>query len=334
MRPVVVVLFILAAPILAGCMQAPAPVATEESAIPELAGVAGPMVDGARTRAWWDEWVNAHPMRLAGSPTNVQASERIAADLADAGFDTRIVYYAPGGSESPTTQGIRAVVGTKVGATQPDKVLAWVSHYDSAASTVYAAYDDGSGTAVTLEVARALAQYDNQKTLMAVFFDAEELGVVASQYFVQQAMADKEATFDLVIGLDMTGINCPGHAWPLYHHPSEEHAADMLPILERLYRDQLGWDVGKGEDAKNCIVLLETHDRNSDENVFKEAGVRVLRLSGGRNAADYPEYHTPGDTTQFVTDFMGGAENVEKGFAMAANATAWTLVAFDRVALG
>ncbi|HUR68633.1 MAG TPA: M28 family peptidase [Candidatus Thermoplasmatota archaeon] len=329
MRPLLVALLTT---LVLGCVTpAPSDPAPDPAAA-ALDGLAPPTVDGARAREWWDAWVNAHPMRLAGSPTNIQASEEIAAALADAGYEARVLYYTPQGA-SPAAAGIRTIVGVKQGTTQPDHVVGWLSHYDSTASTIYAAYDDGSGTATTLEVARALAGYNNSKTLMAIFFDAEELGLVASQAFVQQALQDESSVFDLVVGLDMTGINCPGHEWPLYGQPGKDHAEEILAAVKPAYA-KAGLDVGEGEDATNCVVLLDANDRNSDENSFREAGIPVLRFSGGRNAGDYPEYHKPGDTTQYVYDYMGGPENYEKGIAAAATATAWTVMAYDRQASG
>lgn len=313
---------------ISGCVSAP----SEPASAPQgdaLAGLVAPPVDGGRAREWWDVWVNAHPMRLAGSPTNIQASEEIAAALAEAGYETSVVYYVPRVGESPAPAGIRTIIGVKEGKTQPDHVIAWLAHYDSASSTIYAAYDDGSGTATTLEVARALASYDNEKTLMAIFFDGEEEGLVASQAFVQDVTNDPSKVFDLVIGLDMTGINCPGHEWPLYAQPGQEHADAIVPVLMDAYA-KAGFDVGAGEDARNCIVLLEANDRSSDENAFRSIGIPVVRFSGGRNAGDYPQYHMPGDTTDFVYQYMGSPENVEKGLAAAASVAAWTVMAFDR----
>ncbi|HWH08676.1 MAG TPA: M28 family peptidase, partial [Candidatus Thermoplasmatota archaeon] len=285
-----------------------------------------------------------HPYRHAGTPTNIEASERLMADLEAAGYEARVFYYVPSygplphAGPSPVPHGIRTVIGIKEGSVMPERVVAWVAHYDSHQATVYAAYDDGSGTAVAMELARALAEYNNSKTLMPIFFDAEEMGLVASQDFVDQAMKDKTWTFDLVIGHDMTGINCPGHEWPMYQMVGENFADQLLPIERALYRDFLQMDVGEASiDApadqlpKNCVVLLDGHDRNSDERNFKEEGVPILRMAGGRKAVDYPEYHKPGDTVEFVYQFAGGPENYEKGLRTVIEASYWNAVVFDRL---
>lgn len=322
----------------AGCVTPPdgtTPPATG-SVLPDLSDVPAPVIDTARARMWWESFVKNHPERHTGTPTNIQASEQIARDLEAAGYEAKTFYYTPSygplppGSPSPLPTGIRTVVGVKEGSTMPDRVVAWVAHYDSNQGTIYAAYDDGSGTAVAIELARVLAAYNNSKTLMPIFFDAEEIGLVASNAFVKDAMAKKEVVFDMVIGHDMTGINCPGHEWPMYQFAGENFADVLVPIEEALYT-RLSYDWGFGEEAKDCIVLLDLADRNSDERRFKEAGVPVLRMAGGRKATDYPAYHKPNDTIEYLYEFVGGPENYEKGLRTVIEASYWNAVVFDRL---
>jgi Peptidase family M28 len=334
----------------AGCVTpGPGPAPGPSSALlPDLSDLLEPEIDSGRARMWWESFVKNHPERWAYTPTNVQASEQLAADLEAAGYEAHTFYYLPPelqgqtvpvGGPSPAEVGIRTVIGIKPGSTMPERVVAWVAHYDSHRNTIYAAYDDGSGTAVAMELARTLASYNNSKTLMPIFFDAEEMGLVASKAFVDQAMKDGKYAFDLVIGHDMTGINCPGHDWPMFQMVGENFADRLMPIEEALYVDHLKLDVGhapmdapSSEMPKNCIVLLEGHDRNSDERRFKEAGVPILRMAGGRRAADYPAYHQPNDTVEFVYEFAGGAQNYEKGLALTVRASWWNVVVFDRLA--
>ncbi|HWG89855.1 MAG TPA: M28 family peptidase [Candidatus Thermoplasmatota archaeon] len=289
-----------------------------------------PAIDIGGIRGWWEQFVRATPYRHVGSPTNEIAADMIAAFLKEAGYEARTLYYLPpNGAESPVAQGIRTVYGVKPGTQNPDHVIGWVAHYDSNQATIYAAYDDASGVAAALELARVLAKVETNKTLMPIFFDAEEVGLVASQYFVQQALARGDVTFDLVIGHDMTGINCPGHEWPMYQMIGENYLDVLKPVMSELYEKFLKLDVGYGEEAKNCIVILDVHDRNSDERRFKEADIPIIRMAGGRRATDYPEYHKPGDTIEYVYEFSGGPENYEKGLHMVIYTSYWSVLAFD-----
>ena len=347
MRALVLALVALFA---AGCTQAPSapPPEAGASVLPDLSDLAPPEVDPTRARLWWEEFVMNTPERHTGTPTNIRASEILAADLAAAGYEVRTFYYLPPSIEgvvpnplagpSPVDQGIRTVIGIKPGSTMPERVVAWVAHYDSNQGTVYAAYDDGSGTAVALELARVLASYDNEKTLMPIFFDAEEIGLVASEAFVQQAMQSGEYVFDMVIGHDMTGINCPGHEWPMYQFMAEDFVDQLMPIEEAIYRDVMrvehataSIDTPTEELPEACVVILDGADRNSDERNFKEQGIPILRMAGGRKAVDYPAYHLPNDTIEYVYEFAGGAENYEAGLNLTVAASWWNAVVFDRL---
>lgn len=345
MRPTLALSAILLA---AGCV-APAPAQNEPAAgvLPDLSDLPPPLVDATRARMWWEEFVANTPARHAGSPTNVRAAEQLEADLAAAGYETRTFYYIPPsvqgvpipvGGPSPAQAGIRTIIGVKEGAAVPERVVAWVAHYDSNQQTIYAAYDDGSGTAVAMELARVLASYENEKTLMPIFFDAEEIGLVASEAFVQQAMQSGDYAFDMVIGHDMTGINCPGHEWPMYQMVGEKHAETLLPIEEAIYRDVMkvdyalaSIDAATADLPKACVVILDGHDRNSDERNFKEADIPILRMAGGRKAVEYPAYHKPNDTIEYVYEFAGGAEKYEAGLNLTVAASWWNAVVFDRL---
>jgi Zn-dependent M28 family amino/carboxypeptidase len=344
----ILVLLALALLLAAGCVTpTPSPGSQKTSVLPDLSDLEEPAFDTERTRTWWESFVKNYPERWAYTPTNDAAADQLAADLEAAGYEARTFYYLPPelqgqtvpvGGPSPVDQGIRTVIGIKPGSTMPDHVVAWVAHYDSNRNTIYAAYDDGSGTAVALELARTLASYNNSKTLMPIFFDAEEMGLVASKAFVDQATKDKKYTFDLVIGHDMTGINCPGHKWPMYQMVGENFADQLTPIEEALYVDHLKLDVGhasmdapSSDQPANCIVLLDGHDRNSDERRFKEAGVPIIRMAGGRRAVDYPAYHQVNDTVEYVYEFTGGPENYKKGLETVLRTSWWNVITFDRL---
>src|SRR5581483_10303256 len=176
--------------LLAGCaVPTPSPSAASQPSgvLPDLSDVPAPHVDAHRARLWWESFVKAYPERQSLTPTNVQASEQLKSDLAAAGYAVSVLTYVPRtGDPAPAEgAGYRVIVGVKPGTEQPDHVLAWVAHYDSNQGTLYAAYDDGSGTAVAMELARVMAKVPTRKTLMAIFFDAEEQGLLASEYFVR-----------------------------------------------------------------------------------------------------------------------------------------------------
>jgi Zn-dependent M28 family amino/carboxypeptidase len=241
------------------------------------------------------------------------------------GYQTKVLYFVPGtGSPAPAGEGVRTIVAIRPGRALPDHVIAWAAHYDTTATTVYGAYDDGSGTGVAMEIARVFASYPNNKTVMALFFDAEEEGLLGSSYFVKEATGNKNATFDFFVGLDMTGINCPGYKWPMVQFIGAKYDADVKPVLEAV-------DGAKLSSAANrCIAWEDSDPRSSDELSFQSAGVPILRLAGGFNASDYPAYHMPTDTVDYVYNFTGGPERYEAGVNLTVSAAYWALAAFDR----
>lgn len=301
--------------------------AGQASALPDLSDVPEPSLDVDRMATWHEDFVTTYTKRDTGSPTNLQASGFLLSELDDLGWETEMIEYAPTGIELPTDtgQGINVVIGTKQGTTNPDHAIAWVSHYDTQTATIQGAYDDGSGVAMGIELARELDGYENNKTLKAIFFDAEEIGLVASQYFVDNEVeGDDELTWDLVIGHDMVGINCPGHDWKMYQMLGENFDDLLRPTQEAIYYDLLGYD-------EACVTIWPEHARNSDERRFKEAGVPIIRMAGGLNASDYPQYHMPDDTVEYIHGFVGGEENWKAGLRTVLEGSYWNVVVYDRL---
>lgn len=129
------------------------------------------------------------------------------------------------------------VVAVLPGTTQPEKRLVISGHYDSldivrkagagdfrsngdsatdsidneksADAPAPGVGDDGSGTAVVLELARVMSQYKFEKTIVFVAFAGEEIGLVGSSLYADKAKARDdqiEAVFNNdIVGYDTTG---------------------------------------------------------------------------------------------------------------------------------
>jgi hypothetical protein len=131
----------------------------------------------------------------------------------------------------------------------------------------------------------------------------------------------------------MVGLNWPGHtAWKLYAMAgldTEELGGYMPEHLEFLNITLFGFLGDRYNVTPEGVEILDVHDRNSDERNFKEAGVPIVRFAGGRNAADYPQYHQPQDTAEYVYEYAGGRENFEQGFEMVVLVSWYTILAYD-----
>ncbi len=92
-----------------------------------------------------------------------------------------------------STISCRNVIATKTGTVSPSEYFVVVGHYDSTsqspATTAPGAEDNGSGTALVMEMARIAATADFDRSVQFVLVDAEERGMLGSQHFVNDAVA-------------------------------------------------------------------------------------------------------------------------------------------------
>lgn len=284
---------------------------------------------------WWADIATNYPKHDANTPENAMLRQHIVAAMQALGFQVEVRHYVDRlqGADAPASTeqtDLYAVVATKQGTTMPAHRLGLVSHYDSQSGTVNGAYDDMSGVAAEYSICKALSKVPMDRTLACIFFDGEERGLVASEHYVAETVKDPATpyTYDLVMGYDMTGLNWPGYpTWKMYvmTGPVDDVPA-LVPFANGIMHTTLGY-------PDSGVEVLDVHDRNSDERNFKEAGVPILRFAGGRNAADYDQYHKPLDTVDHVYQVAGGRTNFEKGFATVVEASYTTALAFDRTSL-
>jgi hypothetical protein len=330
----------LLVPLLAGCL-APAP-APPPAAVPPTyaaqlaAGLPKISWDVHAAVDWWADIATNYPKHDANLPTNALLRQHLVDTLAALGYEVEVRTY-PGAAEgqdlpdNPATP-LYAVVATKPGVASPTHRIGLVSHYDSNSLTVNGAYDDMSGVAAEVALCKALAAVPMNKTLACIFFDGEERGLVASQRYVDDVVKGGHAgyAYDAVLGYDMTGINWParymGQEWPLYVMVGENVVPELYGFTGDLMHGALGY-------PEPGVTVLDRHDRNSDERRFKEAGVPILRFAGGRNAADYDQYHKPLDTVDHVYEVTGGRAGFESGFATVVEASFPTILVLDRTSL-
>ena len=284
---------------------------------------------------WWQDIATGYPKHDANTPENRLLRQHLVDAMQALGFQVEVRHYVDRyqGADAPASTeptDLYAVVATKAGATMPDHRLGLVSHYDSQTNTVNGAYDDMSGVAAEYSICKALSKVAMDRTLACIFFDGEERGLVASEHYVAETVKDPATPYryDLVMGYDMTGLNWPGYAaWKMYvmTGPVDDVPA-LKPFADGLMHGTLGY-------PDSGVEVLDVHDRNSDERNFKEAGVPILRFAGGRNAADYDQYHKPLDTVDHVYQVAGGRASFEKGFATVVAASYTTALAFDRTSV-
>ena len=133
-------------------------------------------------------------IRTPGAP-HWQAVQDLCADrLSELGYEVALQDYGTGVN----------VVGRRLGRTSPKQVVLVAAHYDHI-EECHGADDNASGVAATLEIARALARAEYDRTITIACWDEEELGLIGSEAYVAAAVAAKD---EIVVNFnfDMIGV--------------------------------------------------------------------------------------------------------------------------------
>ncbi|MDQ4094671.1 MAG: M28 family peptidase [Actinomycetota bacterium] len=275
-----------------------------------------PKITGGEIIEGLEELMERFPMRQNRLPNNVAMAEFLNEEAKSYGFKSRILEFTVG------TQTVRVVEAIKKGTKKPDEWIAFIAHYDIVPTTIQGAYDDGSGTNMMRFFAKAFSKVKTKRSLVMLWFDAEENGLLASQAYADM-LAKKGQKIAVGFGFDMVGIGYPArYCICVYHGPQPQDAAKALPIIDYVNFDYLKFPEGDGGPAitQKWPMGTEPHVcscgpniRNSDESNFAEKGYFTMRWTGMRTAADYPGYHQPWDTVPFMELVAGGRDNLEQG---------------------
>ena len=193
------------------------------------------------------------------------------------------------------------VMVVKLGYAEPDKVIVVGGHYDSWNSQsdpyTYApgADDNGSGTTLTLELARVLADIPLRKTIIFMPFTAEEVGLVGSSFAAGQ-FADDGTDIEVMFNFDMVGYD-PGNGW-------------LLELQSGPNDAYLDLHAQAAARVTSLVTTVGGMGSNSDHYSFHREGFTIVNnIEGNFN---YPGWHTDEDLTSnmnfdFFTDVVRAA---------------------------
>lgn len=159
---------------------------------------------------------------------------------------------------------------------QGDCVVIVGGHYDSV-SQGSGANDNASGTAVVLELARAIGSRSAGLGVCFAAFGAEEIGLLGSEYMVQELTARERASLRAMINLDMVGV---GSEWVV------TGSSDLVDLA--LQEAQ-----GLSIDVRPFQLSVQL---GSDHQSFIKAGISAVFI----HRRDDPNYHTAQDRAVFV----------------------------------
>lgn len=213
-------------------------------------------------------------------PEHDLARDAIEAELVDYGLDVALepfVYQA-------TTY--HNVVGTLQGTDAGAGVIVVGAHFDSVSNP--GADDNATGTALVLELARVLAQYELGTTVRFVLFDREEQGLRGSAAYV--AAHGDEVSFALTA--DMIGQDHGANAVDLFS------TAASVGLVEDFAAAAATWGGGLGTNVRTGNAF-----DFSDHASFEEAGIPafvIIEASYNLN----PSYHQPTDAVDSAPGYI------------------------------
>jgi len=186
-------------------------------------------------------------------------------------------------------------------------------------------YDDGSGTMLTMEMARLFAPLKTRYTVAYVMFDGEERGLQGSHHFVENfpnATVFEGTSLRAAIDVDMFGLNWPGVSTPItFGHTSKSMQAAVDAARKELGvpDDMIKFSDasrGGGSDFGSFVKTVPTGFFSSD--MGAEGAPMVSEGTTTPTAPGvYPWWHLV-DTWETMTAMAGGPDNLAKGFKVGA----------------
>ena len=214
---------------------------------------------------------------------NAEARDWIAEQLESYGYDverhTFVATGRPEGSVEPTQ--VDNVYVTKIGTRYPDRMFIVSAHMDSFntesedQSFAPGANDDGSGTSIVLEAARAFASTDirTEYSIRFIFWNAEEIGLVGSEAYALERRELQGREFPPGSG------TYPEPRWMgVIQHDMMMFDHGVPPS-----RDELPDD----EQNPRADVDIEYQAESAFAGAAKELAARLL-IANARYATDYP----------------------------------------------
>ena len=191
--------------------------------------------------------------------------------------------------DASTDQRSATNVVAELPGSRPDTVI-FTAHLDSVPAGP-GANDNGSGSAVVLELAHELSlrsQADRPMTVRFALFGAEELGLDGSQYYVHNLSDAERQLLRADINLDMVGV---GTQWRF-------GGTDDLVQLALGAANDIG---------QRALPLNGPQSGASDHASFLEAGVPAVFVY----RIEDPNYHTAEDVASLVdVDALGQAGEI------------------------
>lgn len=315
---------------------------------------APPMIDAASILADHAEFVVNHNDRAQNVPTHESARVWLMDYLASAGLEVYRHNFTAGGLEQANIVGIHwgqvrdqwVVIGGHYDTT--DQICAFTGLTTCPLRNIsQGAYDDGSGTMISMALAKAFDGTPTYYSIAFVAFDGEERGTQGAAAFVNDFVTGSgEDDFPTPYGrikvvvdidLDMIGLNWPGVNAPVNTLTNSEFlwqatlnkTSEMgFPEGQVIRKDAL--TLGSSDYAR----FWEVNEENGGPiptiffiSGFEEFGFPAPAPADAHTPTPvgyYPFWHLE-DTVETMTAMAGGQANLQAGFQSAADLAAHLL---------
>jgi len=335
MRSLLVASIVAAVALIAGCAgPAMTTTSTTTAPAPTYAMPAMPKTNAVQLLADLNEFSTKFPERWGTLDTHEGARGWLDAQFKGAGLQTFRVNYTKGGLQQADVVGIHwglvrdqiVVVGGHFDTTHWDCIAdeslpqpaGCAGHKTSAG-----AYDDGSGTMITVQLAKAFANVTPYYTTVFAAYDGEERGLEGCGAFIEAVQDGStplgNVTFRGALDMDMFGITYPGTQAPievlhnsqaLYNVFDAERKNLTVPD-DMVYQKDLV-TLGSSDFALYFQQDVPTIFFSSDFGQFAAPGP----VPAHAPMAYYPFWHLE-DTYTTMTLAAGSEANLEAGFTTA-----------------
>lgn len=301
-----------------------------------------PRVDAAGMLARHESFVTTYPYRANNHPVHQAARDFLAAEFESMELPAWRQKFTP--NNGLTQENVCAI---KVGAFEPTRWVIVGGHYDTTttdngvtngqglSSRSQGAYDDGSGTWITVELAREYAKIPSYYSVLFCAFDGEERGLQGSRavFDAMHEIPDRHSQLDPfpyandgtrgMVDFDMFGLCWPVRA-PIYFDQNDD------VLLAKVDELRKGMEIPDDMFKATGITLGQSDYAHwysyEDDHIptaffisdFEELGVPMPVEQGVTPAVPgaYPFWHQE-DTVDTMRSMAGSQELLEGGFQTA-----------------
>ncbi len=246
--------------------------------------------DASQAFARTSEFVTRNPRRVMGSLESRQSSGYIQQCLRALGYDVNYLHF------EDVIAG-RKQVGRNVLALKPGRdrrIVAVVAHYDTTATTVQGAMDNGSGVGVLLELARVFASTPTNHGILFVATDGEEWGMLGAADFARHYPGKENIA--AALSLDYVAVGALAELQLATSGQFRGYTAPWLrDVARRAIRAEnlaVAEPAGVEEHLERAFLLSW-----ADQGPLLAEGIQAINLGSASEdrAREYAVYHSAND---------------------------------------